>query len=126
MRCRAFLDSNLDAICILQSAFIGNLLDAPATTMAKRRHSDRKSVDDEFGLEFVLEELRGSEAPRNKEVLLHFFFFLRHDGRGQNSTGDAFYDVVKSIKARWLGSGVEMATDPTLKKKVDHLHHLYR
>ena len=97
---------------------IGNLLDAPATTMAKRRHSDRKSVDDEFGLEFVLEELRGSEAPRNKEVLLHFFFFLRRDGRGQNSTWDAFYDVVKSIKAQWLGSGVEMATDPTLKKKL--------
>ena len=81
--------------------------------MAKRRHSQRKCIDDKLGLEFALEELRGSEAPRNKDVL-HLFFFLRRDGTGQHSSGSASKGVVQSIKGRWVGSGVEVSSDPTL------------
>ena len=107
---------------------IGRLFKVPSilSTMAKRRHSDRKSIDDEFGLEFALEELRGSEAPKNKEILLHLFFFLKRDGRGQKSSGDAAKEVIKSIKAQWVGSGVALASDPTLQKRVDNLYQLYR
>ena len=48
--------------------------------MAKRRHSDRETINKELGLEFALEELRGREAPKNKDVLLHLFYFLECDG----------------------------------------------
>ena len=51
--------------------------------MAKRRHSDRETINKELGLEFALEELRGREAPKNKDVLLHLFYFLECDGRRQ-------------------------------------------
>ena len=115
--------------CHLHSAVrspysIGRLFKVPSilSTMAKRRHSDRKSIDDEF----ALEELRGSEAPKNKEILLHLFFFLKRNGRGQKSSGDAAKEVIKSIKAQWVGSGVALASDPTLQKRVDNLYQLYR
>ena len=90
--------------------------------MAKRRHSQRKCIDDELGLEFALEELRGSEAPRNKDVLLHLFFFLRRDGTAQQSSASASKEVVQSIKGRWVGSGVEVVSDPTLVRRVGIIH----
>ena len=92
--------------------------------MAKRRQSQRgKCIDDELGLEFVLEELRGSQAPRNKEVLLHTLFFVRRDG---SSSAAASRAAAASVKARWLGSAVEVASDATLERRVAKLYELYR
>ena len=71
--------------------------------MAKRRHSDRETINKELGLEFALEELRGREAPKNKDVLLHLLYFLKCDGRGQIKIKEAVRMVVKSVKACWYG-----------------------
>ena len=94
--------------------------------MAKRRHSNWKTIDEELGLEFALDKFRGRKAPKKKDVLLHLFYFLKCEGRGQTSVDDVAKLVVQSIKARWQGSCVTLATDQTLHKKVKELYSLFR
>ena len=94
--------------------------------MSKIRHSQRKVVDDDLGLGFPIEELKGSEAPNNKDVLLHIFHFMRSGVKGHTSMKDVRSSVMKSIKASWKGSGVEIGCDKTLRLRIEDLHSLYR
>ena len=50
--------------------------------MAKRCHSDHEIINEELGLEFALEELRGRKALNNKDVLL--FLEVRWSWTDQN------------------------------------------
>ena len=53
--------------------------------MAKRCHSDHEIINEELGLEFAQEELRGRKATKNKDVLL--FLEVRWSWTDQNQRG---------------------------------------
>ena len=57
-------------------------------------------IDEDLGLFFPLEKLSGSEAPRNKEVLLHLFYELKKDGL-QVKVESAVRKVAESIRLSW-------------------------
>ena len=77
--------------------------------MAKQRHSTRKLIDEDLGLQYPLAELRTNEAPRNREVLLHLFHLLRNK-EGRTSLDEASRITIEPIKTAWRGSCVEITS----------------
>ena len=91
-----------------------------------KRHSTRRTVCDDLDLGYPLEKFRGAESPRNKDILLHIFFFLRVDVKGGSDVNGAILLVVESLKKSWHGSNVKLATDKVLKERLLAIYDLYR
>ena len=94
--------------------------------MAKRRQSCRKEVCEDLDLGFPIDALRITEAPRNKEVLLHLFHFLRSDIEEKQDLTEALHATRESVKTSWAGSNVQVACDKTIENRISDLHKLFR
>ena len=94
--------------------------------MAKRRQSCRKEVCEDLDLGFPIDALRITEAPRNKEVLLHLFHFLRSDIEEKPDLTEALHATRESVKTSWAGSNVQMACDKTIENRISDLHQLFK
>ena len=96
------------------------------TLDAMPRPADRSPVDDDLQLGTPIDKLKSSEASRNKEILLHYFHWIRNEGKGVWTTQDAVKQVVKSIWFSWRGSNIALGSHVTLERRVEFLVTLHR
>ena len=94
----------------------------PAAPTPKRpkcvaKHSPRQKVNEELGLDFPLDDLLGSEVPKNGQVLRHLSHTWQ-DERGERDIKEAAKLVIETVKRCWLGANVELACDKTLVNRV--------
>ena len=90
---------------------------APKRLKGVAKHLPRQKVNEELGLDFPLDDLRGSQAPTNGQVLRHFSHFLQ-TAQGECSVEDAAKLAVETVKRCWLGANVKMAHDTTLTNRI--------
>ena len=112
----------------LRNRTVNPLPEAAPTPRRERgvvKHLPRQKLNEDLGLEFPLEDWRGSEVPRNGQVLRHLNHFL-HDAKGERSVLVSAKLTVETVKRCWVGANVKMACDRTLLNRVQALYKFMR